>query len=140
MVIWGRDYPFYLAAIEKETSWKHKPIGPLGAYLTLTDSNWGRAVETCLVSQFWSQPWHNCDECYLRSLTLRCWLQHNVLGAFLVDNKEDAETLLKIFRSKGGQQPTVHRTHFSSERPRADHVPSKTGVVRCPCPPSCYLP
>jgi hypothetical protein len=45
-----------MSAIEKEKRWKHKPIGPLGSLLTLTDQKWGRAVEACLVGCAWSYP------------------------------------------------------------------------------------
>jgi chromosome segregation ATPase len=48
--IWGSEYPEVLKAIQKETRWHHRPIGPIGNLMRLSDNRWAQAVETALVS------------------------------------------------------------------------------------------
>ncbi|KJE93467.1 hypothetical protein CAOG_04255 [Capsaspora owczarzaki ATCC 30864] len=69
LAVYGNEVPEILRRIDAESRWKHKPIGPIGRYLELTDASWAVAVEACL---------------------------KDTISAFAVDNFDDARRLEDI--------------------------------------------
>ncbi|CCU99378.1 unnamed protein product [Malassezia sympodialis ATCC 42132] len=68
----GPDMPRVMAAIDRETQWRDKPIGPLGMHIRLTDLTWAPLVESVLADP---------------------------LNAFIVTNHDDRARLARILRA-----------------------------------------
>lgn len=68
----GPDMPRVMAAIERETHWRSKPIGPLGLHIQLNDLMWAPLIESVLADP---------------------------LNAFVVTNHDDRARLARILRS-----------------------------------------
>lgn len=68
----GPEMPRAMAAIDRETHWRDKPIGPLGMHMRLTDLTWAPLVESVLADP---------------------------LNAFVVTNHDDRARLSRILRS-----------------------------------------
>ncbi|EDQ92843.1 uncharacterized protein MONBRDRAFT_22018 [Monosiga brevicollis MX1] len=49
VAIWGDSFPRILKAIDAQSGWHHKPLGPLGQYIALSDPKWAMAVEVMLM-------------------------------------------------------------------------------------------
>uniref|UniRef100_A0A8C0GBI3 Structural maintenance of chromosomes protein 6 n=1 Tax=Chelonoidis abingdonii TaxID=106734 RepID=A0A8C0GBI3_CHEAB len=107
----GQHMPVLLEEIEgayRKGHFKHKPIGPLGAFISLKDAELTLAVETCLKS---------------------------LLQAFCCDNHHD-ERMLQTLMSKfysSGYRPQIIVSRFRNEvydvRPRAVHHPEFPSVL-----------
>ncbi|EMP42348.1 Structural maintenance of chromosomes protein 6 [Chelonia mydas] len=107
----GQHVPVLLEAIEdayRKGHFKHKPIGPLGAFISLKDVELTLAVETCLKS---------------------------LLQAFCCDNHHDERTLQTLMSKfyPSGYRPQIIVSRFRNEvydvRPRAVHHPEFPSVL-----------
>ncbi|XP_077668624.1 structural maintenance of chromosomes protein 6 isoform X1 [Eretmochelys imbricata] len=107
----GQHVPVLLEAIEdayRKGHFKHKPIGPLGAFISLKDAELTLAVETCLKS---------------------------LLQAFCCDNHHDERTLQTLMSKfyPSGYRPQIIVSRFRNEvydvRPRAVHHPEFPSVL-----------
>uniref|UniRef100_A0A674IE74 Structural maintenance of chromosomes protein 6 n=1 Tax=Terrapene triunguis TaxID=2587831 RepID=A0A674IE74_9SAUR len=107
----GQHVPVLLEEIEdayRKGHFKHKPIGPLGAFISLKDAELTLAVETCLKS---------------------------LLQAFCCDNHHDERTLQTLMSKfyPSGYRPQIIVSRFRNEvydvRPRAVHHPEFPSVL-----------
>ncbi|XP_030411243.1 structural maintenance of chromosomes protein 6 isoform X1 [Gopherus evgoodei] len=107
----GQHMPVLLEEIEgayRKGHFKHKPIGPLGAFISLKDAELTLAVETCLKS---------------------------LLQAFCCDNHHDERTLQTLMSKfySSGYRPQIIVSRFRNEvydvRPRAVHHPEFPSVL-----------
>lgn len=74
MAAFDRRMPRLLAAIERESRFREKPVGPAGLYVTLREQKWLHIIETML---------------------------GGTLNAFVVTNYEDSDVLKKLMREVG---------------------------------------
>uniref|UniRef100_A0A8C3T2F1 Structural maintenance of chromosomes protein 6 n=1 Tax=Chelydra serpentina TaxID=8475 RepID=A0A8C3T2F1_CHESE len=107
----GQHVPVLLEAIEdahRKGHFKRKPIGPLGAFISLKDAELTLAVETCLKS---------------------------LLQAFCCDNHHDERTLQTLMSKfyPSGYRPQIIVSRFRNEvydvRPRSVHHPEFPSVL-----------
>nr|XP_042704630.1 structural maintenance of chromosomes protein 6 isoform X2 [Chrysemys picta bellii] len=107
----GQHVPVLLEEIEdayRKGHFKHKPIGPLGAFISLKDAELTLAVETCLKA---------------------------LLQAFCCDNHHDERTLQTLMSKfyTSGYRPQIIVSRFRNEvydvRPRAVHHPEFPSVL-----------
>ena len=99
----GPKVPALLQAINSETGWRSKPIGPLGTHVKLKDMRWQRVLESVI---------------------------GNNLNAFFVSNHDDRVRLKKIMDRVGVHSPIVIGSETLFDYSSGEPHPEITTILR----------
>lgn len=99
----GASIPRVLAAIERETHWHSKPVGPLGMHIRLHDARWAPLIESVL---------------------------NDSLNAFLVTNHEDRARLARILRECRASNQIITAARDLFDYTSGEPDPSITTILR----------
>ncbi|KAJ1032212.1 hypothetical protein NDA18_001707 [Ustilago nuda] len=99
----GPKIPALLQAINSETRWRSKPLGPLGTHLKLKDMRWQRVLESVI---------------------------GNTLNAFFVSNFDDRNRLKAIMDRVGVHSPIITSSERLFDYSQGEPRPEITTILR----------